>query len=160
MLMTSDYKTAGYLLGQQKARALRAAAPTMTNTEVLDNEQYIPEWRAGKQKIGAPVMFEGNGYRTLQTHDSTYNPSWTPYAERALFGLMHTTNPAKAKPWIASVGTSGMYALDECYVDDAFVVWQQTFDGMNEYPASVVPGRWKAVGTLKDGIFTPYESVE
>jgi hypothetical protein len=154
--MTSDYREAGYLLGQQKARELRAAAPNMTDTEVLDNEQYIPEWRAGKQKIGAPVMFEGNGYRTLQTHDSTYNESWTPYAERALFGLMHTKNPAKAKPWVAPLGISGMYAYEECYVDENGVVWQQLYDGMNEFPASALPERWKAVGTLKDGVYVPY----
>ncbi len=154
--MTSDYHKAGYLLGQQKARELRAAAPTMTDTEVLDNEQYIPEWRAGKQKIGAPVMYEGNGYRTLQTHDSTYNESWTPYAERALFGLMHTKNPAKAKPWVAPLGISGMYAYEECYVDESGVVWQQLYDGMNEFSASVLPERWKAVGTLKDGVYVPY----
>ena len=128
----------------------------MTDTEVLDNEQYIPEWRAGKQKIGAPVMYEGNGYRTLQTHDSTYNESWTPYAERSLFGLMHTKNPAKAKPWVAPLGISGMYAYDECYVDESGVVRQQLYDGMNEFPASALPERWKAVGMLKDGVYVPY----
>lgn len=157
MLMTNDeLRQAGYLLGQQKARELRDAAPTMTDTEVLDNEQYIPEWRAGKQKAGAPVMYEGNGYRTIQSHDSTYRQSWTPYAERALFGLMHTTNPAKAKPWVAPLGISGLYALNECYVDEGNVVWQQTFEGMNEFPASALPERWVAVGTLIGGIFRPY----
>lgn len=37
-----------------------------------------------------------------------------PSTLRALWGLAHTKNPAKAKPFVAPYGTSGVYMKDEC----------------------------------------------
>lgn len=145
--MNSNDLTAGmYAYGQEQARELRTNAPNMTDTEVMDNEAYIPEWRAGAQKAGAPVRRSGidQNYRTLQAHDSTANPDWTPESQPALFGLMHTTNPAKAKAWVAPSGTSGLYYLNECYADGE-AVYRQIYDGGNEYDALTLPERWEQV---------------
>ena len=134
--------------GQSQARLLRENAPDMTDAEIMEEESYIPEWRAGLQKAGAPVRRKDldQNYRTLQAHDSSANPEWTPENSPALFGLMHSKNPNNAKAWVAPLGTSGMYYLDECYKDADGNVWQQIFDGENIYDAATMPDRWVKVG--------------
>lgn len=134
---------AAYNYGRTKALELRAAAPELTDTQVIDQELFIPTWKEGRQTVGNPVRYEGQVYRTLQTHDSTGNPSWNPAANPALFGICHTKDPNKAKPWVAPYGISGLYYKDECYVDGEGTVWQQVYDGGNEYDAATLSERWK-----------------
>ena len=145
---------AAYNYGREQALALRTQAPELTDTEVIDKEAFIPAWREGVQVLGAPVAYMDQVYRVLQAHDSTGNPGWNPVDTPALFGLCHTTNPMKAKPWVAPLGTSGVYKLDECYVDGDDIVRQQIFDGDNVFDAVAMPNYWKIVGTLKNGVFT------
>lgn len=138
---------AAYNYGRTKALELRAAAAELTDTEVIEQELFIPTWREGPQVAGAPVQYEGQVYRVLPPgHDSTGNPAWNPADTPALFGVCHTKDPYKAKPWVNPYGTSGMYYKDECYVDDEGVVWRQVYDGGNVYDAATLPERWEAVG--------------
>lgn len=132
-----------YEYGREKALELRVAAPELSGTELIEQETFIPTWREGPQVAGAPVSYEAQVYRVLQAHDSTGNPGWNPVDAPALFGICHTTNPQKAKPWVTPMGTSGLYYKDECYLDNDGVVWQQVYDGGNEYDAATVPARWK-----------------
>ena len=134
-----------YAYGRNKALDLRDEAPELTDTEVIEQELFIPTWREGPQIFEAPVKYEGQVYRVLQAHDSTGNPGWNPAAAPALFGICHTKDPAYAKPWAPPTGTSGMYYKDECYTDGE-VVWRQTYDGGNVYDAATLPERWEAVG--------------
>lgn len=134
-----------YAYGRSKALELRAAASELTDTEVIEQELFIPTWREGPQVAGYLVKYEGQDYRVLQTHDSTGNPGWNPAASPALFGVCHTTNPYRAKPWVEPMGTSGMYYKDECYIDGEGVVWRQVFDGGNVYDAATLPERWEQV---------------
>lgn len=138
-------RQAMYAYGRNMALELKANAQDMTDTEVIDQELFIPTWREGPQAAGAVVRFLGQVYRVLQAHDSTGNPGWNPAAVPALFGICHTKNPAKAKPWIAPLGTSGMYFKDECYKDNSGAVWRQVFDGGNVYDAAALPERWERV---------------
>lgn len=133
-----------YEYGRAKALELRREAPGFTDTEVIDAELFIPTWREGPQVAGAPTQYEGQVYRTLQAHDSTGNPGWNPAVSPALFGICHTKDPAKAKPWAQPSGTSGMYYLDECY-KDGNTVWRQVYDGANVYDAVALPDRWEVV---------------
>ena len=134
-----------YAYGRSKALELREEAPTLTDTEVIERELFIPTWREGEHIIGDVVKQDEQVYRTLQTHDSTGNPAWNPAASPALFGICHTKNPADAKPWVQPQGTSGMYYKDDCYVDNEGVVWRQVYDGGNVYDAAALPERWEAV---------------
>lgn len=134
-----------YTYGRTKALELRAAAPNMTDTEIIDQELFVPAWREGPQEAGAPVGHNGQVFRVLQAHDSTGNPAWNPTDTRSLFSLCHTKNSAKAKPWVAPAGTSGMYYKDECYVDDEGQVWRQIYDGGNIFDAATLPERWGRV---------------
>lgn len=139
-------RAAMYAYGRSKAQELRANAPDMTDTDVIDQELFIPDWREGPQVAGAPVQYRGQVYRVLPPgHDSTGNPGWNPADTPALFGICHTKDPAKAKPWVSPHGQSGVYTLGDCYVDDEGIVHRQIFDGDNVYDAAAMPDRWETV---------------
>ena len=139
------FVAAMYAYGRNKALDLRDEAPELTDTEVIEQETFIPTWREGPQIFEAPVKYEGQVYRVLQAHDSTGNPSWNPAASPALFSVCHSKDPAYAKPWVQPQGISGMYYKDECYVDGGGVVWRQVYDGGNVYDAATLPKRWQQV---------------
>ena len=142
----SNLSEALYWYGRDKALALRNQAEGMSGTEIIDQEIFVPEWKpANYQTVGAPVHYEGQVYKVLQVHDSTSNPDWTPAATPALWSICHTTDPAKAKPWLEPQGTSGMYYKDECYRADDGTVYRQIYDGGNVYDAAATPDRWEAV---------------
>jgi len=145
-LDNSIFVEAMYNYGREKALELREAAPELTDTEVIDQEIFIPTWHEGPQIAGAPVQYEGQVYRVLPPgHDSTGNPGWNPAAVPALFGVCHTKDPYKAKPWVDPYGQSGVYTLGDCYIDDEGIVYRQIFDGDNVYNAAAVPDRWEQV---------------
>lgn len=141
-----------YAYGRTKALELRIAAPELTDTEIIDQEFFVPHWKEGPQVKDAPLQYEGQVYRVLQAHDSTGNPSWTPDTQSALFSICHTKNPIHAKPWIAPSGTSGMYQLGDCYIDDNQIIWRQIFDGDNVYDAATLPERWEQVNLYGENI--------
>ena len=134
-----------YDLGRKKAYLLREAAPNLSDTEVIDNELFVPEWKEGQQVLGAVTGYNGQVYRVLQAHDSTGIPTWNPVGAPSLFSVCHTKNPAKAKPWVTPYGTSGMYTLGDCYIDGQGTVQRQIYDGDNIYDAVAMPERWEAV---------------
>ena len=136
-----------YQYGRQMALSVREQAPSLADTEVIAQEDFIPEWRAGVQKKDALVKRSNidQVYRVLQAHDSTANPNWTPETQPALFSICHTTDPNKAKPWADAQGTSGMYYKNECYKDVNGIVFRQTYDGANVYDAAAMPERWEKV---------------
>lgn len=134
-----------YNYGREKALELREDAPNLTDTEIIDQELFIPHWKEGLQIKDAPLQYEGQVYRVLQAHDSTGNPSWTPATQSALFSICHTKNPFKAKPWITPQGISGMYELGDCYIDDEGIIWRQIYNDSNVYDAATLPERWEQV---------------
>ena len=142
-----DLITGMYQYGRNQALNLRAQAAMLTDTQVVEAESFIPEWREGPQTLGALVRRQemDQVYRVLQAHDSTGNPSWTPENTPALFSVCHTTDPEQAKPWAPPQGTSGMYQKDECYRDGNGTVWQQTYEGGTVYDAATLPERWQQV---------------
>ena len=134
------------ILAKENALQLKTQGGSMSGTEIIDHEIFVPEWKpANYQTVGAPVCYEGQVYKVLQAHDSTSNPDWTPAATPALWSICHTTDPAKAKPWLEPQGTSGMYYKDECYRADDGTVYRQIYDGGNVYDAAATPDRWEAV---------------
>lgn len=124
---------------------LEGDAAGFTDTKLVDLEPFIQLWKPGMWQVGKAVCYEGQVYRVLQSHDSTGNEGWTPAAVPALFGVCHTKNPAKAKPWVQPQGTSGVYTLGDCYLGDNGRVWRQIYDGDNVYDATATPDRWEAI---------------
>ena len=135
--------------GRADALALRekAAAGTITDSEIIDSEEAVPDWSDTKNytstPAGSPFAYEGQVYRLLQPHDASANPSWTPANTPALWGLAHTTNPAKAKPYVAPLGTSGLYMRGECCIFGD-KVWRSTVDSNPYSPEQYAPN-WEEV---------------
>lgn len=142
----SNLAEAMRIFAKENAQHLKEQGESMSGTEIIDQELFVPDWKpANYQTVGAPVRYEGQVYKVLQAHDSTSNPDWTPDTQPALWSICHTTDPAKAKPWLEPQGTSGMYYKDECYRADDGTVYRQIYDGGNVYDAAAMPDRWEAV---------------
>ena len=101
------------------AKDLRARSPEMNGTAIIAEEEYIPMWGAEKDYtsvvVGAPIQFEGQVYTLLQPHNASYYTG-TPATLAALWRVKHTTDPAKAKPWVKPTSTSDMYLENECMI--------------------------------------------
>lgn len=142
----SNLAEAMRIFSKQNAQHLKEQGEGMSGTEIINQEIFVPEWKpANYQTVGAPVRYGGQVYKVLQAHDSSQTPDWTPAATPALWSICHTTDPAKAKPWLEPQGTSGMYYKGECYRADDGIVYRQIYDGGNVYDAAATPDRWETV---------------
>lgn len=149
-----DAKNIMYQEGRRQALALQERAPAMSGTELIAEEDKIPAWNPAKDytgwKAGYPVADEGQVWLLLRPHNSAHY-SGRPSGLRALWGLAHTTDPVKAKPWVASYGTSGLYLINEVCTypaaDGVEHVWRNLWD-KNEYPPLTpnVESRWEDLG--------------
>jgi hypothetical protein len=134
-------------LGRSDALKLREEAPKLSGTEIIDREYCAPAFDPQKDysafPAGSPVTDEGQVWLLLQPYNAA-NYDGRPSTLRALWGLAHTKNPAKAKPWVDALGTSGMYMKDECYRDEEGTVWRCLNDN-TVHTAQAYPAGWEAV---------------
>lgn len=146
-----------YEEGRRQALDLQSRAPTMTGTEIIAEENIVPAFDPSKDysgwAVGSPVADEGQVWTLIQPHNAA-NHAGRPSTLRALWGLTHTTDKAKAKPWVASYGTSGLYMENEvCTYPHAgsgkLHVWRCTFN-YNEYPPQTqgAESRWVDMGLV------------
>lgn len=129
-------------VGVQAVRNLQADAPTLDGTAIIEREDYVPDFDPDKQYLNWPIgsVTKDNDqvWQLIQPYDSTIYKD-RPENLRAQWGLCHTKNPLKAKPYVAPMGTSGMYMKDECCTENDTIyiskqdnnVWSPT-----EYPAA------------------------
>ena len=110
-----------YQEGRRQALDLQSRSGAMAGTEIIAEEQKIPAFDPQKDysawPVGAPVSDEGQVWTLLQPHNAAHYAG-RPSALRALWGLSHTTDPAKAKPFVAPYGTSGLYMAGECCTEN------------------------------------------
>lgn len=136
-------------LGRADALRLREEASGLTGTQIIDREFSAPAFDPQKDysgwPAGAPVTDEGQVWLLIQPHNAAHYTG-RPFMLRALWGLAHTTNPEKAKPWVDPYGTSGMYMTGECYKDKGGAVWRCKQDD-TVYPADIWPDGWEAAET-------------
>jgi hypothetical protein len=134
-------------LGRSDALKLREEAPKLSGTEIIDREYCAPAFDPQKDygafPAGSPVTDEGQVWLLLQPYNAAHYEG-RPSTLRALWGLAHTKNPAKAKPWVDAFGTSGMYMKDECYRDEEGTVWRCLNDN-TVHTAAKYPAGWEAV---------------
>lgn len=133
--------------GRSDALSLRSRAADMDGTAIIADESKVPAFDPQKDytawPVGAPVTDEGHVWTLLQPYNAA-NYQGRPATLRALWGLTHTTDPAKAKPWVDPYGTSGMYMAGECYQDADGTVHRCKTDN-TVYDAQVLPGAWETV---------------
>lgn len=136
--------------GAADALDLRARAPQMDGTGIIDEEEKIPAFDPEKDysgwAAGSPVRDEGQVWVLLQPHNAIHYEG-RPATLRALWGLCHTKNPAKAKAWVQPYGTSGMYMIDECYKADDGAVYRCKRNNV-VYDAAAMPDWWERVEVI------------
>lgn len=143
MSMTDVFRS----IGRSDALKLRNEAAYMTGTQIIDREVSVPAWRSEADystwPAGAPVADDGQVWLLLQPHNAAHYGQ-RPAELRALWGLAHTTNPARAKPWADPLGTSGMYMKGECYRDEDGKTWRCLEDN-TVHSAAAYPAGWEIV---------------
>ena len=151
--MTNQELILGVMRAQGKADALdlRARAPELDGTALIDEENKIPVFDGSKDytswKVGSPVRELVDGewqvFTLLQPHNASHYPGSTPSNTPALWSIRHTKDPARAKPYQAPNGTSGMYMTGECCVDGG-VVYRCLTDNTVHSPTDY-PQAWERV---------------
>lgn len=128
---------------------IKAVGKKVTQTEIIDREDQIPNYDPDKDystwKSNSPVRDEGQVWLLLRPYNAAAHPG-RPSTLRALWGLAHTKNPEKAKPWIEPLGTSGLYQKDECCIENG-IIWRCKQDN-NEFAPSAVKERWEKIGPV------------
>lgn len=147
MMTHQERKDIMYREGRRQALALQSRASGMTGTEIIAEEANVPDFDPQKDysawPAGAPVADEGQVWILIQPHNAAYYTG-RPATLRALWGLAHTTEAEKAKPWVSPYGTSGMYMTGECYRDEAGAVHRCRADN-TVYDAQAYPEGWEDV---------------
>ena len=155
--MSQALNNAMYAQGRADALSLSLRASDLNGTELIAEEVKVPAWSKtadySNEKPGIAVADEGQVWTLLIPHRPA-DYEGRPSTLRALWGLAHTTDPAKAKPWVASYGTSGLYMTGEC------CTYEHPIDGLlhvnrclvdnNEYPPYTlnVEDRWEDLGPV------------
>lgn len=134
-------------LGRADALRLREEAANLNGTQIIDREHSAPAFDPQKDysgfPVGTPVTDEGQVWLLIQPHNAA-NYEGRPSTLRALWGLAHTTNPEKAKPWVDAYGTSGVYMRGECYKAEDGTVYRCLFDN-TVHDATEYPDFWELV---------------
>ena len=134
--------------GKASALALREKAPEMDGTQLIAEEDFIPDFDPKKDyskwPVGSPVRDEGQVW-PLQIPHIAAHYTGRPSTLRAMWGLAHTTDPAKAKPYVAPYGTSGLYANGECMVWTDGETYRCIAPQPTEYTPESYPEYWERV---------------
>ena len=129
--------------GKSDALDLRSRAKDLDGTAIIAEESKVPRFDPDKDysgwAVGSPVFEDVDGERQVFTlitpHNAANYPGSTPSNTRAPWSLKHTKDAAHAKPWVAPLGTSGMYMTDEvCKYSDK--LWKSKRDN-NPYEPGV-----------------------
>lgn len=134
-------------LGAREAAELRQNAAGMDGTTIIAYERAVPAWSHEQDytawPAGAPVADEGQVWLLIQPHRAA-DYEGRPSTLRALWGLAHTKDPARAKPWVDPAGQSVMYMTGECYLAKDGKVYRCKQDNC-VWDATGLPSAWEEV---------------
>ena len=152
-----DPKSVMYDEGRRDALELAGRAKDMDGTAIIAEEDHIPAWSEDAvyttAHVGFPLRDKGQVYTILMPHTPAHNPGSRPENLRAIYALLHTKDPAKAKAWMPSYGVSGLYKVDECCIypvgDGREHVFRNLYEG-NEFPPLTLNAedRWEDLGEV------------
>ena len=139
--------------GKQDALNLAARVPELDGTGIIAEEDHIPKWSEKAaytaDMLGWPVQYDGQVYTIQQPHTPAHNPGVYPPDLPAIYFRQNTQDPAKAKPYIAPNGRSGVYIKGDCCTAGGHV-WRSTFDGENVWSPTDFPDVWEDLGTVEE----------
>lgn len=134
--------------GKADALSLRNRAPDMEGTALIAEQEKIPAFDTKKNYLewqkGCPVTDEDQVWILIQPYNAANHAEHKPSTLRAHWGLTHTKDPYKAKPWVDAFGDSGMYMKDECYLAENGKVYRSKQDNL-VYKADALPSAWEEV---------------
>lgn len=135
-------------MGLRAAEDLQEKAPEMDGTALIDREDDIPDFNPDKHQYlnwaaKSCVRDDNQVWQLLQPYDSTIYKD-PPGKMRAQWGLCHTKNPARAKPYVAPEGQSGKYMIDECCIGKDENVYRSKIDN-NTWEPTEYPDAWEKV---------------
>ena len=154
-MTSNDIKTIMRRQGKADALELAKRASGLDGTAIIAEEDKVPAWSENatytSDQVGYPVQDRGQVYTILMPHTPAHNPGSRPADLRAIYGLLHTTDPVRAKPWMPSYGTSGLYRLNEVCTypnaDGVIHIFRNLWDN-NEFPPLTlnVENQWEDLG--------------
>jgi hypothetical protein len=132
--------------GRTAALALQSRSADMSGTELNAEDDYIPEFLAAKKvqnMLSRPAGFvckssAGRVVKLLQPYDSdifTQEPEDLP----AQWGFQWSTDPAKAKPFVAL--STSPYMTGDCCTENG-IAFRSTIDN-NVFAPSAYPAGWE-----------------
>lgn len=134
--------------------AIRSAKLTMaaeireekrTSTEVVSCEALFEAWRPGKYERNDVCRHGGQIWRCCQPHDNANNPDIEPGKSPAQWVPFHTTDPARAKPFIQPTNAENSYMTGEVCLWTDGKVYRSTLETANAYSPADYPQGWEAV---------------
>lgn len=155
--------TAMHTAGAADASAIAAKSVSgeADGTALIAAEEQIPTWRQRDYTdvpIGTPYKYADQVYKLWQAHDATNQPDWTPDKAVSLWDICHTTDPTKAKPYVAPQGTRGMYQIDDVCTEGG-KLYRSTMEN-NVWEPSAYPQGWKTIDISGGVISQPEEPEE
>ena len=138
--------------GRADALGLAARASCLDGTAIIAEEDHIPPWREDAvytaDMVGWPLRDGEQVYTLLQAHTPANNPGSRPADLPAIYSRKNTTDPKRAKPWMAPNGTSGMHMKEDCAVD-AGHVWRSNMEN-NVWKPTEYPEGWEDLGPIEE----------
>ena len=128
-----------------------ATAGDRTGTEIVACEELLPAWTKegpkgdGSHEVGEPCTHAGQAWKCCQAHNTNNNPDIEPGQSPAQWAPYHTTDPAKAKPFIQPQGAHDAYQKGECCLWTDGKVYRSIMEGANAYSQEAYPQGWKVV---------------
>ena len=143
--------------GRMAARDLAARAPDLDGTAIIAEEDHIPAWREDavytSAMIGWPLRHDDQIYILLQPHTPAHNPGVYPADLPANYSRQNTSDPKKAKDWMAPNGVSGVYIYGNCCRENGRV-YRSNYEGSNVWRPSDVaatnPELWEDLGSVEE----------
>lgn len=129
------------------ALAAQAVAQSITPTEIIAQELYIPQYdptRTTTVTVGEPYQHEGQVYKAKQPYIPANIPDYRPNGNDSQSEVYHTTDPAKAKPYVAPSGNVGVYAKGEVMIWTDGTIQRSRINANGFTPESYAQG-WEVV---------------
>lgn len=148
-------------LGKFRAEQLQSQAPSMTATQIIEEENYIPNFNPTKQYLNYAAGYvckdsDGNVWKLLQPYDSSiYTAEPSDSSMAAMWAPYWTTNPKKAKKFIA-LSTAPYMEGDCCWqeIDGVKYTFKSVMDNNVWAPNDVGRARgntyWLCLGKTED----------
>lgn len=134
--------------GKATAQAVQSKAETMTGTELNAEDMYIPDFKIAVTKmnmLNRPVGFvckstAGRVVKLSQRYDSSIYTD-EPEAYASLWGFVWSTDPKKAKPFVAM--STSPYNIGDCCTENGKIY--KSLMPSNVYAPSAYPKGWEEV---------------